>query len=96
MGRGYSPIAAPLFLSRCRNRFADLRNVSFAILGLGELAGTGITPAMIMRLTGIGSQYIGTFVDAKVEYFDGSKTHKVKLPHNIPAEKFWSLTLYNN
>ena len=57
---------------------------------------TGITPAMIMRLTGIGSQYIGAFVDAKGEYLDGSKTYKVTLPPNIPAEKFWSFTVYDN
>ena len=44
---------------------------------------TGITPAMIMRLTGIGSQYLGAFVDAKGEYFDGSKTYKMTLPPNI-------------
>ena len=47
---------------------------------------TGITPAMIMRLTGIGSQYLGAFVDAKGEYFDGSKTYKITLPQDIPAE----------
>ena len=35
-----------------------------------------ITPAMIMRLTDIGSQYLGAFVDSKGEYFDGSKTYK--------------------
>jgi hypothetical protein len=29
---------------------------------------TGITPAMIMRLTNIGSQYLGAFVDSKGEY----------------------------
>ena len=57
---------------------------------------TGITQAMVMRLTGIGSQYIGAFVDSKGEYFDGSKTYKITLPPNIPAEKFWSLTLYDN
>jgi hypothetical protein len=57
---------------------------------------TGITPAMIMRLTGIGSQYLGAFVDAKGEYLDGSKTYKMTLPPNIPAEKFWSLTVYDN
>jgi hypothetical protein len=57
---------------------------------------TGITPAMIMRLTGIGSQYIGAFVDSKGDYLDGSKTYKMTLPPNIPAEKFWSLTLYDN
>jgi hypothetical protein len=57
---------------------------------------TGITPAMIMRLTEIGSQYLGAFVDSKGEYFDGSKTYKMTLPPNIPAAKFWSLTLYDN
>jgi hypothetical protein len=57
---------------------------------------TGITPAMIMRLTDIGSQYLGAFVDSKGEYLDGSKTYKVTLPPNIPAAKFWSFTLYDN
>jgi len=57
---------------------------------------TGITPAMCMRLTGIGSQYLGAFVDSKGEYFDGAKTYKVTLPKDIPAEKFWSFTLYDN
>ncbi|MEH7846395.1 DUF1254 domain-containing protein [Rhizobium laguerreae] len=57
---------------------------------------TGITPAMIMRLTGVGSQYLGAFVDSNGEYLDGSKTYKMTLPQNIPAEKFWSLTLYDN
>jgi hypothetical protein len=57
---------------------------------------TGITPAMIMRMTDIGSQYLGVFVDSKGEYFDGAKTYKVTLPPNIPAAKFWSLTVYDN
>jgi len=57
---------------------------------------TGITPAMCMRLTEIGSQYLAAFVDSQGEYFDGSKTYKVTLPPNIPAEKFWSLTIYDN
>ena len=51
---------------------------------------------MIMRLTDIGSQYIVAFVDAKGEYFEGSKVYKVTLPPNIPAGKFWSFTLYDN
>ena len=57
---------------------------------------TYITPAMIMRLTGIGSQYLGAFVDSNGEYFDGAKTYKVTLPKDIPAEKFWSFTVYDN
>lgn len=56
---------------------------------------TGITPAMAMRLTGIGSTYLWTMVDADGNYFDGSKTYKVTLPKGIPAEKFWSFTLYD-
>jgi hypothetical protein len=51
---------------------------------------------MIMRLTDIGSQYIVACVDSKGEYFDGSKTYTVTLPPNIPAGKFWSLTVYDN
>src|SRR5579863_1218326 len=57
---------------------------------------TGVTPAMIMRLTGIGSQYLGAWSDSKGEYFDGGKTYKITLPANIPAQKFWSFTLYDN
>ncbi len=56
---------------------------------------TGITPAMAMRLPGIGSTYLWTMVDAQGNYCDGAKTYKVTLPKDIPAEKFWSFTLYD-
>jgi hypothetical protein len=57
---------------------------------------TGITPAMSMRLTGVGSQYLFAALDADKHAFDGAKTYKVTIPPNVPAEKFWSLTLYDN
>jgi len=57
---------------------------------------TGITPAMSMRVPGIGSQYLWATLDANKKYFDGSKTYKVVLPKGIPQAKFWSLTLYDN
>ncbi len=57
---------------------------------------TGITPAMAMRLPGIGSQYLFAMVDANKEYFDGAKTYKVTLPKGIPEANFWSFTLYDN
>jgi hypothetical protein len=57
---------------------------------------TAITPAMAMRLPGIGSQYLYAQVDARKEYFDGAKTYKVTLPKDIPAVNFWSLTVYDN
>ena len=57
---------------------------------------TGITPAMAMRLPGIGSQYLWTMVDANKQPFDGAKTYKVTLPKDIPQANFWSFTLYDN
>ena len=57
---------------------------------------TGITPAMIMRLPDIGSQYLMAFQDADKHDFDGGKTYKVTLPPDIPAAKFWSFTVYDN
>ncbi len=57
---------------------------------------TGITPAMAMRVPGIGSQYLGAMLDADKNYFDGGKTYEVTLPKGIPEANFWSLTLYDN
>jgi hypothetical protein len=57
---------------------------------------TGITPAMAMRLPGIGSQYLFAYVDANKQPFDGAKTYKVTLPKGIPQANFWSFTLYDN
>ncbi len=57
---------------------------------------TGITPAMAMRLTDIGSQYLLAMVDSNKQHFDGAKTYKVTLPKGIPQANFWSLTLYDN
>jgi hypothetical protein len=57
---------------------------------------TGITPAMAMRLPGIGSQYVWTMLDANKQYFDGARTYRVTLPKDIPVANFWSFTVYDN
>jgi hypothetical protein len=57
---------------------------------------TGITPAMCMRLTGVGSQYVWAFTDAEKNFLEGAKTYRVTLPPNTPEARFWSLTLYDN
>ena len=57
---------------------------------------TGVTPAMVMRLPEVGSQYLFGIIDSDGEPFDGGKTYKVTLPPNIPAAKFWSFTVYDN
>jgi hypothetical protein len=54
------------------------------------------SPGMIMRIPGVGSQYLMGFLDADNNPFDGAKTYKVTLPPKIPARAFWSFTLYDN
>ena len=53
------------------------------------------SPGMIMRVPKVGSQYLMGFLDADGDPFDDAKTYKVTLPKDIPAEAFWSLTLYD-
>jgi hypothetical protein len=57
---------------------------------------TGITPAMAMKMVGLGSQYAAAFVDSQGKPLDGSKTYKIHLPPNIPAKDFWSFVVYDN
>ena len=57
---------------------------------------TGITPAMCMRLTNIGFQYLVAFKDAGNTFFDGARSYQVTLPPDIPEARFWSLTPYDN
>jgi hypothetical protein len=54
------------------------------------------SPGMIMRIPGVGSQYLMGFLDSDGNPYDGAKTYKVTLPKDIPAAAFWSLTLYDN
>jgi hypothetical protein len=54
------------------------------------------SPAMIMNIPEVGSQYLMGFLDATGTPFDGAETYKVTLPENIPAKAFWSFTVYDN
>lgn len=57
---------------------------------------TGITPAMCMRLTGIGSQYVWAMRDADAAFLDGSRNYRLALPPDIPESRFWSVMVYDN
>jgi hypothetical protein len=57
---------------------------------------TGVTPAMCMRLTNVGSQYLVSNVDTAGNPFDGAETYTLRLPADVPAARFWSLTVYDN
>jgi hypothetical protein len=70
-------------------RLLDARTYMF-------FAATGITPAMAIQKVGAGSAYAVAFVDANKQPLDGGKTYRLHLPQNIPAERFWSLVLYDN
>jgi hypothetical protein len=56
---------------------------------------TGITPAMCMRLTGIGSQYLMVMRDSSGAFFDGARNYRLTLPKDIPESRFWSMMLYD-
>lgn len=53
------------------------------------------SPAMTIKMVGIGSQYAVAVRDAAGQYLDGAKTYKLHLPPNIPARDFWSLVVYD-
>lgn len=53
------------------------------------------TPAMTLKMVGKGSQCaFGTF-DKEGNYLDGSKTYKLHMDANVPAQQFWSVVLYD-
>jgi hypothetical protein len=56
---------------------------------------TGVTPAMCMRLTGIGSQYVFATRDSHGDYLDGARSYRITLPPDIPESRFWSVMIYD-
>ena len=53
------------------------------------------TPKMMEKIVGGGSQYGVAFTDSTGQPFDGSKSYKINVPANVPANRFWSVVLYD-
>ncbi|SDT19702.1 Uncharacterized conserved protein [Pseudomonas sp. Z003-0.4C(8344-21)] len=53
-----------------------------------------ISPGMVSMTPGKGAFYMIAFEDADGHQLSGDQSYKVNLPANIPAELFWSVTLY--
>ena len=57
---------------------------------------TGITPVMVKPPLEKGSQYVIGLRDSEGEILNGSKTYKLHVPANVPAKRFWEITVYDN
>jgi hypothetical protein len=53
-----------------------------------------ISPGMISQIPGRGAKYMVGFTDSEGVPLSGGANYRLKLPPNIPAANFWSLTLY--
>jgi hypothetical protein len=53
-----------------------------------------ISPGMISQIPGKGAKYMIAFTDSAGTPLSGRANYRLKLPPNIPAANFWSVTLY--
>jgi hypothetical protein len=58
--------------------------------------GWGVSPAMSMLVTETGSQYLAAAADKEGRPLDGGKHYELRFPPDIPAARFWSVTVYDN
>jgi hypothetical protein len=56
---------------------------------------TAVTPAMEIKMVGIGSQYAAAYKDSEGRYLDGSNTYRLTIPSNPPVKDFWSVVIYD-
>jgi hypothetical protein len=49
---------------------------------------------MLSQTPGVGAKYMIGFTDSEGRPLSGGGNYRLKLPPNIPAANFWSVTLY--
>jgi hypothetical protein len=65
------------------------RRAGFAYIAIG------MSPAMVEKHVGTGSQYLWTPRDASGAFLDGGKRYRLHVPPNIPVKNFWSVVAYD-
>jgi hypothetical protein len=65
------------------------RRSSFAYIAIG------MSPAMVEKHVGTGSQYLWTPRNANGAFLDGGKRYRLHIPPNIPVKNFWSIVVYD-
>jgi hypothetical protein len=69
-------------------RYLDARTMFFYVATVN-------TPAMVMKMIGLGSQYAVAARDSLGNAFDGARIYQVHIPPNVPAKDFWSFVVYD-
>ena len=54
-----------------------------------------VSPGMLSQTPGRGAQYMIAFVDGSGANLSGGSSYRLRLPRDIPAANFWSVTLYD-
>jgi hypothetical protein len=53
-----------------------------------------VSPGMLSQTPGRGAKYMIAFVDSQGANLSGGSSYRLRLPRDIPAANFWSVTLY--
>ena len=54
-----------------------------------------MSPGMISQIPGTGAKYFVAFTDSEDTPLSGGSNYRLKLPADVPAANFWSLTVYD-
>ncbi len=66
----------------------DMRTVMFA-------GAYSTSPAMVLDIVGAGAKYPSTNRDADGKYLSGGASYRLRVPAHVPANNFWSVTVYD-
>ena len=53
------------------------------------------TPAMALKMVGVGSQYAIAGKDGEGSLLSGDRQYRLRLPADVPAKNFWSIVVYD-